>query len=174
MAYCQLAAWGRQSGRSYSLVQTRWVEPATAVNILPANNRGRWRCAHDSATAEADIAEPPLRPRTMKWQTTWKEVRGKSGNGGSSPQCEVCWLYLHSQWLVQRLGRRRAQENVFSGKNKIYRLRTRRRTNLSRRLRRSQGAKAPARPRWIILVARVSCRSGRWTRLRVYPLFFQN
>ena len=23
------------------------------------------------------------------------------------------------------------------------------------------------------LVARVSCRSGRWTRLRVYPFFFQ-
>ena len=41
VANCKLATPGKQSGCSYSLAQTCWVEPGTAVNIMPAQNSGR-------------------------------------------------------------------------------------------------------------------------------------
>ena len=71
---------GRTVRRKLFSGQTCWVEPAAAVNTLPAQNRGRWRCAHDSATADADSAETPPWPRTIKGQPPWKEVDGNSGN----------------------------------------------------------------------------------------------
>ena len=41
VANCKLATTGKQSGCSYSLAQTCWVKPGTAVNIMPAQNSGR-------------------------------------------------------------------------------------------------------------------------------------
>ena len=74
---------GREANSQAEVIQAqaRWTEAAAALNTLPAKNRGQWQCAHGSTEADADSAESPPRPRTMKWQPTWEEVDGKNGNG---------------------------------------------------------------------------------------------
>ena len=71
---------GRTVRRKLFSGQTCRVEPAAAASTLPAQNRGRWRRAHDSAAADVDSAETTPRPRTIIGQPPWKEVDGNSGN----------------------------------------------------------------------------------------------
>ena len=73
------ANWLRGANSQAEVIQVQacWKEPAAAPNTLPAQNRGRRRCAHGNTEADAGTAESPPRPRTNKWQPTWEEVGGK-------------------------------------------------------------------------------------------------
>ena len=68
------------------LTGARWIEPATALDTLPAPARERTKCAHGSSEADERRRGPLTQPGTKGWIAMRAASRGSADLARGSPQ----------------------------------------------------------------------------------------